>query len=101
MPVIGTTIIIDSPRLLLAHPHMDILEQRMLMGSLVADLKFRGILMQCCSLWDANNVASYNQASRMISNDRLFILVNVDDALNKTKIPTTLALRLFNADITC
>lgn len=86
---------------LLMHPHMDILNQKIIVESLLKDLKFRGVLMKSCSMLNPNNAISYNQTSRMLGNERLFILVDVEDTLNRTKIPTALASRLFNVDITC
>ncbi len=83
------------------HPHMNLLDQKIIIESLKNDQKFRGIIMNCCTLYDVNNSVSYIQASRMVGNTRLFILVDVDDSMNKTKVPTVIAARLFNVDITC
>jgi hypothetical protein len=86
---------------LLLHPHMNILDQKIIIESLKKDEKFRGIMMSCCTLFDVNNAIAYNQASKIIGNNRLFILVDVEDSMKQTKVPTVLISRLFNVDITC
>lgn len=83
------------------NPHMDILEQKRLIESLKKDDKFRGLMMSCYSPFDPNNASAYNQASRLMGNEKLFMIVDVNDNPKIDPVSLHLLLGIFNADITC
>lgn len=91
----------DQTYLLSLHPHMDLDEQKRLLNTVIDDSKFQGIMMNGCTPMETHNIVSYRQASKILPNNKLFIFVNVDDVFGGFKLPTQIAFRMINADITC
>jgi len=83
------------------HPHMDLDEQKRLLNAVTNDESLIGLMIGGSTPMETHNMVFYRQASNMLPNDKLLIFVNVDDVFGGFKLPTQMAFRMVNADITC
>lgn len=87
--------------LLLVSPHMNIAELEKLINYAKNDKFFLGLMVVGKTPAQIVNLRAYILASRMIPDDRLLIAVNVNDKFGQTDLPTQMAFRHLNFDITC
>ena len=83
------------------HPHMDLDEQKRLVNTINIDNKCKGVIMNGCTPMEAHNMVSYRLVSKALPNDKLLIFSDVQDVFGGYKLPTQIAFRMLNADITC
>lgn len=83
------------------HPHMDLDEEKRLLNTVVSDNSFQGIMISGMTPMETHNMVFYRQASKILPDNKLMIFVNVNDTFGGFKLPTQIAFRMVNADITC
>ncbi|MCF7798480.1 hypothetical protein K9M74_01105 [Candidatus Woesearchaeota archaeon] len=83
------------------HPHMDLDEEKRLLNSISSDVYFQGIMINGATPMEAHNMVFYRQASKILPDNKLIMFVNVNDVFGGFKLPTQMAFRMLNADITC
>lgn len=83
------------------HPHMDLDEQRKLLTSISDEPKLLGLMLDGCTPMETHNTVFYRQAAKLTPDTKLLFFVNVADVFGGYKLPTQLAFRMMNADITC
>jgi len=87
--------------LLILHPHMDLDEEKRLLNSVVTDDFLQGLMINGATPMETHNIVFYRQASKILPNNKLLVFVNVEDIFGGFKLPTQIAFRMVNADITC